>query len=89
MLLDVIEFKILDDYEILITFENKELRKFSLKHLLNEKPFHVLKDKNLFNRAFLEHGTLCWPHDFDIAPEYLYKYSLKMEVASFYLKDIK
>lgn len=82
MLLDVIEFKILDDYEILITFENNESRKFSCKHLLNERPFHILKDKILFNRVFLEHGTLCWPNDIDIAPEYLYKHSLKIEAAS-------
>lgn len=82
MLLDVIKFKILDEYEILITFENNETRKISLKNLLSEKPFHILNDKNLFNRAFLEHGTLCWPGDIDIAPEYLYKHSLKIEVAS-------
>jgi len=82
MLLDVIEFKILENYEILITFENKEVKKFSFKHLLNEKPFHLLEDPNLFNRVFLQYGTLCWPNDIDIAPEYLYNHSVKTEAAS-------
>jgi hypothetical protein len=82
MLLDVIEFKIIEDYEILITFENKEIKKFSLRHLLNEKPFHVLVDQNLFKRLFIQHGTLCWPNDIDIAPEYLYEHSVKLEAAS-------
>jgi hypothetical protein len=82
MLLDIIDFKILEDYEILITFENNEIRKFSFKHLLSEKPFHVLEDQRLFKRLFLQHGTLCWPNDIDIAPEYLYSHSVKAELAS-------
>jgi hypothetical protein len=82
MLLDVIEFKILDDYEVIITFENNETRKISLKHLLNEKPFNAFKDKILFECAFVKNGTLCWPGDIDIAPEYLYEHSVRVEVAS-------
>jgi hypothetical protein len=76
MLLDVVEFKILDNYEILIKFENEELKKISLEPLLNEKPFSKLKDIIFFRRAFLEPGTLCWPDEIDIAPEYLYNHSV-------------
>jgi hypothetical protein len=75
MLLDVIDFKILNDYEMIIKFENNELRNFSFEHLLNEKPFHILSDKSLFDRAFVMNGTICWPNDIDIAPEYLYNCS--------------
>lgn len=34
--------------------------------------FEPLKDLSGFRRFFIEHGTLCWPGDLDIAPEYIY-----------------
>ncbi len=75
MLLDIIQFKILNDFEIILKFENNEFKKFSIKHLLNEKPFILLQDKSIFNLAYIENGTLCWPQEIDIAPEYLYNNS--------------
>ena len=79
IILDVIEFKILNDFEILLKFENNEVKKISLQHLLNEKPFSALQNKNIFNLAYIENGTICWPQDIDIAPEYLYNNSFSTD----------
>ena len=34
--------------------------------------FEPLKDLLGFRQFFIEHGTLCWPRDLDVAPEYIY-----------------
>jgi Protein of unknown function (DUF2442) len=34
--------------------------------------FGPLMDRELFARAFVEDGRVCWPGDIDIAPERLY-----------------
>jgi len=72
MLLDVVDFKYLDGYKLLLTFENGEVKVFDCAILLDEKPFHILKDMNTFKRARIAYGTLEWPDEIDIAPETLY-----------------
>ncbi|MFZ2968407.1 MAG: DUF2442 domain-containing protein [Sulfuricurvum sp.] len=72
MVLDVIEFNYLNDYKLLLTFENGEKKEFDCALLLDKKPFHVFNDTNYFKKAKVEYGTLVWPNEIDIAPETLY-----------------
>lgn len=72
MLLDVLNFEYLNDYKILLTFENGEIREFDCEALIDQKPFQVFQDKNYFRRAKIEYGTLIWPNEIDIAPDTLY-----------------
>jgi hypothetical protein len=78
MLLDVIELKLKDDYKMLLTFENGELREFDCSTLLNEKPYIILANPAIFKRAKIEYGTVVWPNEIDIAPETLYLDSIKV-----------
>ncbi len=72
MLLDVVQFKIVDDYTLRLVFENGEVKNFDSRQLFEKKPYACLKDKNFFNRAKLKHGTIVWNDDIDISPETLY-----------------
>jgi len=72
MLLDVVKFDYLDEYKLLLTFENGEIKEFDCTKIMDEKPFQVLKDINYFKRAKIDYGTLVWPNEIDIAPETLY-----------------
>lgn len=35
--------------------------------------FEVLKDKELFNQAYVEHGAVTWPGEIDLAPDAMYQ----------------
>jgi hypothetical protein len=82
MLLDVINFDFMGEYKVLLTFENGEKREFDCATLIDQKPFHVLRDKNYFKRVKIEYGTLVWPDEIDIAPETLYICSTPYEKVS-------
>jgi hypothetical protein len=78
--MDIINFKIYDNYKIELVFKNGEVRIFDIKPLLNTKPWFKLKSKKLLNKAYLAYGTLCWPGEIDIAPETLYIDSFPVEI---------
>jgi hypothetical protein len=71
-LLDVINVEVLPDYNLVLTFENKEVRLFNMSQYMGLKPFNKLKDTPLFKLAKVEYGTVVWPGEIDIAPETLY-----------------
>ena len=35
----------------------------------NAGVFAILKDKNIFNKAYLDYGVLTWPGEIDLAPD--------------------
>jgi hypothetical protein len=35
--------------------------------------FEPLRDPARFAEAFVDLGTVCWPNDLDLAPEFLYE----------------
>ena len=78
MLLDIIKVETRDDYKLILTFENGEIRQFDCKKILNENPFKPLADNFIFKQAKIEYGTVVWPDEIDIAPETLYLDSTKI-----------
>ena len=79
MYVGVREVKPLDNYKLLITFENNEKRIFDMTKYLEIGKFKELKDKELFNQVRVSFDTIEWPNFLDIDPEFLYKNSIKME----------
>jgi hypothetical protein len=71
-LLDVVKVEAKPNYKLLIEFENGEKRVFDMSPYMDKKPFALLKGSPAFARAFVEHGTVVWPGNIDIAPETLY-----------------
>lgn len=79
VLLDVIEVKPRPDHTLVLTFEGGQVRRFDMTPLLTKKPFQPLQDRELFQQARIEYGTVTWPGDIDIAPETLFARSIPVE----------
>ena len=62
----------LDDYKLLLTFDNEEQRIFDVKPLLSIKVFSALKNKQLFDSVKVSHGSILWADDIDYCPDTLY-----------------
>ncbi len=77
-LLDVTAVQVLPGFTLRITFENGEVRRYSMSRLLAPEAtaFSPLRKVVLFRQAFVAHGTVCWPNGADIAPELLYQQSV-------------
>ena len=61
-----------DGYQLLVTFSTGETKKFDARPYLEKGVFTRLKDKGLFDQAYVAYDTICWPGNLDIAPETLY-----------------
>ena len=55
----------IDDYKLLVTFENMERRVFDAEELLNDKWFTSLSNKSIFKNARVMYKTLEWPNGID------------------------
>ena len=67
-----------DDYTLVLTFTNDEVRVFDMKPYLDIGIFKELKDKSKFNsvRPFL--GSIQWQNGQDLCPDTLYIESKKI-----------
>ncbi|GEM_PF-1446048 len=75
-LVDVIEVKVLKDYQLHLKFENGVEGDIDVAELVPfEGVFAPLKDKNFFARVRInpEIGTICWENGADISPAVLYE----------------
>ena len=75
MYLGIKEVKPLDNYKLLLTFENNELREFDMKSYLNKGVFIELQNKQLFQQVKVSFDTIEWPNGADFDPEILYEES--------------
>ena len=57
---------------LLITFSTGETKLLDAQPYREKGDFTRLKDKQLFNQAYVAFDTICWPGHLDIAPETLY-----------------
>jgi len=76
MYLGIKEVKPLPDYELLLTFENNEKKKFDIKPYLNKGIFKELNNVDLFNSVKISFDTIQWANDADLDPEFLYANSV-------------
>ena len=81
MYIGIKSVKPLEDYEILLEFENGEERVFDLKPYLSLGKFSELKDLNKFKTVRVSFDTIEWDNNIDLDPEFLYEKSRKIEKA--------
>jgi hypothetical protein len=67
--------KPLENYHLLLTFENDEERIFDMNDYLEKGIFSELKDYNLFNTVSIKFDTIEWENGADLDPELLYQES--------------
>jgi hypothetical protein len=62
----------LDDYELEVSFENGECRRFDVKPYLARGIFVRLRDAALFQVAYVVAGSVEWPGGLDLSYDTLY-----------------
>jgi hypothetical protein len=65
----------LDNYKLLLTFENDEQRIFDMSSYIEKGIFTELKDQNFFKSVHISYDTIEWGNGADLDPELLYKES--------------
>jgi hypothetical protein len=75
MYLAVKDVKAQDNYLLLLTFENGEIRQLDMKPYLDLGIFQELKDQKLFNTVKTSFDTIEWANEADLDPEFLYQKS--------------
>lgn len=72
MYLSIKDVKPLDNYNLLLTFENGEQKVFDLSPFLNTGKFVELKEISLFNTVKVSFDSIQWANKLDLDPELLY-----------------
>jgi hypothetical protein len=67
----------LDNYKLLLIFENDEQRIFDMSSYMEKGIFTELKDQNIFKSVRINYDTIEWGNGADLDPELLYKESKK------------
>ncbi len=76
MYLAIRDVKPKEDYKLLLTFENNEVREFDVSSYLEIGKFRELKSKTLFNSVKVCFDSIEWANKLDLDPELLYNKSI-------------
>jgi hypothetical protein len=71
----VIDANYVAGYKIKITFDNGEEKIADFINWLEGEMFEPLKDKDYFQKFFVDGWSISWPNGADISPETLYEES--------------
>ena len=64
------------DYKVLLTFDNKEVREFDMKPYINRSSFFKqLEDEEYFKTVRVSLGSIQWKNGQDLSPYTLYSKS--------------
>jgi hypothetical protein len=74
----VVDVKPLDDFRLLVTFDNTERRIFDVGPYLGMGMFAQLRDLAKFQSVRVEFDTIAWNNGADIDPEVLYEDSIPL-----------
>lgn len=69
----------LDDYKLIIEFDNGEKKLKDMKPYLEKGVFSKLKDKDFFKEVKISFGTISWDNDIDMCADSLYESSTNIE----------
>jgi hypothetical protein len=69
----------INNYNLILTFENGEKRQFDMNPFLNKGIFRELRDVLKFTSVKVSFDTIEWENQADLDPEVLYQSSVKIE----------
>lgn len=67
----------LENYKILVTFDNGEKRIKDMKPYLEKGVFKKLKDENFFKSVKVVFGTVSWGEEIDLCADSIYETSFE------------
>ena len=73
MFLEVTQAKYINDFKLLLKFNDGVEMTVDLENELTGSAFTPLKDKNKFRKFSIVFNTIEWENGADFAPEYLYE----------------
>jgi hypothetical protein len=82
------EVQPISDYQLILTFENREKRQFDMNPYLDKGIFQELRDVSVFNTVRLSFDTIEWANEADLDPEILYKNSIEVMLDSLLIAAI-
>ena len=82
MFLEVVKAKYIEDYKILLEFNNGVNKEVNLEKELNGEIFEPLKDKKFFKLFEINFNTIEWSNGADFAPEFLYEIGKEVKLVS-------
>ena len=62
----------LEDYQLMITFQNGEKRVFAVKPMLSMPLYRPLENKGLFAEAKADGHCIYWNDEIDLCPDMVY-----------------
>ncbi len=68
----VIQVQTMSNYMLKVAFDTGETKIFNVKPYLDMGIFKKLQNQDVFDQAYVDYGTVCWPGSLDIAPETLF-----------------
>lgn len=77
MYASVTSVKPLNDYKLLLEFDNEEKRIFDVLPYLSIGKFRELRDTALFNSVTIKFDSIEWANHLDMDPEFLYQKSIE------------
>jgi hypothetical protein len=84
MFLEVSKAVYLDNYRIMLTFNNGETRIVNLENELEGSVYAPLRDHDYFKNFQIKFNTIEWQNGADYAPEYLYKIGNRLNRSEFH-----
>lgn len=71
----IIDVKALEDYKILVIYQNGEKRIKDMKPYLEKGVFKKLKDEEFFKSVKVVYGTVSWGEQIDLCADSIYETS--------------
>jgi hypothetical protein len=68
-MIKVLSVEPLENYKLRLILSDGRKGVFDVSPYLDMEVFRELKDSRYFRRAYIEYGTVMWPHKQDIAPD--------------------
>lgn len=68
---DIIKVEPLDNYYILVVFDDGLSKKIDIKPFINEGISIDLKNVDYFKKVYIDNGSVTWPNGFDFCSVFL------------------
>lgn len=72
----IVDVKTLENYKLLVTFDNGEKKIKDMKPYLEKGVFQKLKDKDFFKSVKIAFGTISWGDKIDLCADSVYESSI-------------
>jgi len=61
-----------DDFSLIVTFENGEVKRIDIAPYMKKGVFKELSELNYFKQVRVSYGSIEWPHEQDLSHDTLY-----------------